>query len=148
MEIYNTDTKETETITYLCNGLDMANEWICGYDSTQVKYNKEEERYEANNEEIRYWEKWFNDSSLADDMENDIKEIIKELYRKGYQRDSFEWIRNKIHELENEAGWCDFDQIPKERQKLYRELYKEVQEWWNSKNDVDQIEGYWRLEEV
>lgn len=84
----------------------------------------------------------------ADDMKNDLKEMVRELERKGYWRDSFEWIRNKIDEVNNEAGWCDFEQVPKERQKLYRELYKEVKEWWNNKNDVDQIEGYWRLEEV
>lgn len=146
MEIYNTDAKETETITYLCNGQDMAGELAS--DSNRVKYNPDRDRYEANNEEIRYWEKCFEETGEADDMENDLKEMLRELERKGYWRDSFEWIRNKIDEVNNEAGWCDFEQVPRERQKLYRELYKEVQEWWNGKNEVDQIEGYWRLEEV
>lgn len=146
MKIYNTDTKETEAIDYYYNGCDCSED--LALQSDQIKYNSEEERYEANDEEIRYWEKYFEETGEADDMENDLKEMVRELERKGYWRDSFDWIRNKIHEVNNEAGWCDFEQVPKERQKLYRELYNEVREWWNGKNDVDQIEGYWRLEEI
>lgn len=60
MEIYNTDTKETETISYYYNGCDCSEDLACNSD--QIKYNEEEERYEANNEEIRYWEKWFEET--------------------------------------------------------------------------------------
>jgi hypothetical protein len=144
MEIYNTDTKETETISYSLNGCDCSQD--IALDSDQIKYNEEEERYEASDEEIRYWKDWFNETIQADDMENDLKELIREKHRQGYY-ESLDWVRNKIDEINQECGWSEFSEVPKERQKLYKELYTEVKEWWNSKNDVDPIEGYWRLED-
>lgn len=142
MIIYNTDTQTEEEIRYICNYQDMSE---LALESGQIKYNKEEGRYEASDEEIRWWEDWFEQAMIADDMENDLKEIVSDYAKMGYEY-SFEWIPDEIDYLNQDAGWSEFSEVPRERQRLYRELYRKIQEWWNNKDNDCPVEGYHRLE--
>jgi len=138
MKIFNRTTKKIEELSYIVNSQDMASEMMLRSD--QIKYNRDEDQYEANDEEIRWWEKWLEEQSLADDMEDDVKTLVRD---EKFQNS--EWISHRIEELKMEAGWCDFEDIPRETQKLLKELYKDIQEWSN-KMGYKPVEGYWRLE--
>lgn len=145
MIIYNTDTKTEETISYISNGQDMSQELALSSD--QIKYNKEEDRYEASDEEIRYWEDWFEKTTFADDMENDLKEIVRDLERTDDWR-SILWILREIELLYGEFAYKEHANLPLARQRAYKLLYKKIQKWWNEGLEKEnRIEGYWRLEE-
>ena len=138
-KIYNTTTEETEEILYVVNGTDCSSDIMLT--SLNITFNKEEDRHEADDEEIRWWESWFKEESYADQLENDLKELEKE--RKW---DDNGWISNRIEESKIEAGWCDFEDGPKEKQRLFRELYADIKEWVVLKG-YDPVQGYWRFEE-
>jgi hypothetical protein len=138
-KIYNTTTEETEEILYVANGTDCSSDIMLT--SPNITFNKEEDRHEADDDEIRWWENWFKEESYADQLERDLKELEKE--RKW---DDDGWISNRIEESKIEAGWCDFEDGPKEKQRLFRELYSDIKEWVVLKG-YDPVQGYWRFEE-
>lgn len=139
MIIYNTDTNQEIEISYCMgsnNQTDCSLDIMGGY--PQLKYNKEEERHEADQDTIDYWQNWFEKSTTADDLERDLKEIEREK--------KIGWISDVLEEINNEAGHSDFTENPNIRIKVYKDLYKEIQDW-QGEMGYEKVSGYWRFEQ-
>ena len=67
MEIYNTDTQETVEVTYRnSNGCDMMPD-ISSSDES-IRYNRSEDRYEADSSAIEWWSDYVERQEQADAM--------------------------------------------------------------------------------
>jgi hypothetical protein len=64
MKIYNTDINETIDLTYAPTGCDCLRDLSA--DDTNIKYNADEERYEADSETIAWWADWIKAAEGAD----------------------------------------------------------------------------------
>lgn len=141
MEILNTTTGQIENVSYISNGQDISSIML---DSPEITFNNEQEVYQANYEEISYWKTYFYRSELADTMENDLKEIIRE-YKMKYSDISFDWVIDELNLIGNEFGG-DYEDFPVFVQLKLKDMYLKLQQWWNPDHPDDLIEGYWRLE--
>jgi len=119
MEIFNTTTNEAETLTYYDRSSQASQQQDSSADVTAddpcIKYNPNQDRYEASGEAIDYWREWFDRSEKADDMERELRQMARE-------EKSLSWIVDRIEEVNQEAGWSGFDDVPAERIKAFEAL--------------------------
>lgn len=74
MNIYNTDTKETISLTYAPTGCDCLGEISASDD--QIKYNRETETHEANTATIEWWTNWITAQTEADAIAAAAREVL------------------------------------------------------------------------
>lgn len=126
MEIYNLTTGTLEELTYYDRSRQAHQQQDSAPDITAddpgIKYNPDEDRYEATAEAIGYWREWFEVSEQADDLER----AARDLSRRGAV---WAWIAEKVDEAMQEAGWSAFDDVPAARIKALQALEAEVDAW-------------------
>jgi hypothetical protein len=124
MKIFNTTTREVETLTYYDRSQNASQQQDSAADVTAddpcIKYNPDEDRYQATGEAIDYWRQWFDQAEKADDLERELRQLARET--KG-----LDWILDRITELNQEAGWSGFDDVPAERIKAFKALKSGVE---------------------
>ena len=125
MKIYNTTTRELETLEYYDRSQNASQQQDSSADITAddpcIKYNPNEDRYQATGEAIDYWRQWFDQAEKADDLERELRQLAGET--KG-----LDWILDRITEVNQEAGWSGFDDVPAERIKAFEALKSELVE--------------------
>jgi hypothetical protein len=121
MEIYNTTTNEVETLEYYDRSQNASGEQDSSADITagdpNITFDPNEGHYQASGEAIDYWRQWFDQAETADDMERELRQLARET--KGLDR---------ITEVNREAGWSGFDDVPAERIKAFEALKSELVE--------------------
>lgn len=75
MKIYNTDTAETIDLTYAPTGCDCLRDLSA--DDDGIKYNADEERYEADSETIDWWSDWITATKEADAIVEALKDEVE-----------------------------------------------------------------------
>lgn len=83
MKIYNTTTGETVDLSYYDRRINQAQQQdsaidLCGSDPGII-YNQDEDRYEANQDCIDYWQARFRAIEHCDVLEYEIRKDLKEL---------------------------------------------------------------------
>lgn len=121
MQIYNTTTGETVDLNYYDRRVDVAQQQdsaidLCGSDPGIV-YNQEEDRYEASQDCIDYWEAWFRPMEHCDTLEREIKQELRELG----EDDPDTLIDDRVYDR-----YFDHDQWPAQRYKLLTDLKREI----------------------
>ena len=112
MEIYNTDTNETEEITYLCDGQDMFG--ALSESDPDIKWNGDEERMEAPAKTVRWWYRYVIFLSYADDLEKSAKKVL-------------DWNQQEKLSEEIQQEWDgDLDFEPGQRMKTICQYMKET----------------------
>jgi hypothetical protein len=101
MEIFNTDTNETEEITYLCDGQDMFGE--ISQSDPDIEWNNQEERMEAPGKTVKWWNRYVISLSDADDLEKSAKKVL------SWQQEE------SLNEEIQQAATGDFDFEPEQR---------------------------------
>ena len=80
MKIYNTTTRELETLTYYDRSQNASQQQDSSADITAddpcIKYNPDEDRYQASGEAIDYLRQWFDQAEKADDLEREVRELL------------------------------------------------------------------------
>ena len=121
MEIYNTTTRELETLTYYDRSQNASQQQDSSADITagdpNITFDPNEGHYQASGEAIDYWRQWFDQAETADDMERELRQIARET--KGLDR---------ITEVNQEAGWSGFDDVTSNRIKAFEALKSELVE--------------------
>jgi hypothetical protein len=74
MNIYNTDTGATVTLTYAPTGCDCLRD--ISADDSNIRYNADEERYEADSDTIAWWASWIEATEEADAIVAALKEEV------------------------------------------------------------------------
>ena len=74
MNIYTTDTGETITLVYAPTGCDCLRD--ISADDDCIKYNADEERYEADTTAIEWWADWVARSQEADSLQETLAETV------------------------------------------------------------------------
>jgi len=122
MEIYNTTTNEVETLRYHDRSSQASQQQDSSADVTAddpcIKYNPNQDRYEASGEAIAYWREWFDRSEKADDMERELRELLKE----SSHDDPSEFIRENVNQ-----HYFEHDTWPKQRMTLLSALKVEIE---------------------
>jgi hypothetical protein len=121
MKIYNTTTRELETLTYYDRSQNASQQQDSSADITagdpNITFDPNEGHYQASGEAIDYWRQWFDQAEKADDLERELRQIARET--KGLDR---------ITEVNQEAGWSGFDDVPSNRIKAFEALKSELVE--------------------
>jgi hypothetical protein len=124
MRIYNTTTNELETLEYYDRSQNASQQQDSAPDITagdpNITFDPNEGHYQASGEAIEYWRQWFAKSETADDLERELRQMAR---GKG-----LDWIRGRITEVNQEAGWSGFDDVPAERIKAFEALKSGVVE--------------------
>ena len=125
MEIYNITTNEVETLRYYDRSQNASQQQDSSADVTagdpNITFDPNEGHYQASGEAIDYWRQWFAKSETADDLERELRQMVRET--KG-----LDWILDRITEVNQEAGWSGFDDVPAERIKAFEALKSELVE--------------------
>lgn len=121
MKIYNTTTGETVDLSYYDRRINQAQQQdsaidLCGSDP-DIIYNQDEDRYEANQDCIDYWQAWFNAMEHCDGLERDIRQELKELNEND--------ISGRIHD-EVDQHYFEEESWPVHRYKLLMQLRREI----------------------
>jgi hypothetical protein len=123
MKIYNTTTRELETLTYYDRSQNSSQQQDISADITagdpNITFDPNEGHYQASGEAIDYWRQWFDQTETADDLERELRQMAR---GKG-----LDWIRGRITEVNQEAGWSGFDDVPAERIKAFEALKSGVE---------------------
>jgi hypothetical protein len=123
MRIYNTTTNELETLEYYDRSQDSSQQQDISADITagdpNITFDPNEGHYQASGEAIEYWRQWFDQAEKADDLERELRQMAR---GKG-----LDWIRGRITEVNQEAGWSGFDDVPAERIKAFEALKSELE---------------------
>jgi hypothetical protein len=123
MKIFNTTTNEVETLTYYDRSQNASQQQDSSADVTagdpNITFDPNEGHYQASGEAIDYWRQWFAKSETADDLERELRQMAR---GKG-----LDWIRGRITEVNQEAGWSGFDDVPAERIKAFEALRAEIE---------------------
>lgn len=121
MEIFNTTTNEVETLTYYDRCSQASQQQDSSADVTAddpcIKYNPNQDRYEASGEAIDYWRQWFDLAEKADDLECELRGLLK---ASGHD-DPSEFIRENVNQ-----HYFEHDTWPKQRMDLLSALKVEV----------------------
>lgn len=122
MEIYNTTTNAIIDLTYYDRSIDVAQQQDTAEEfvarDPDVVYNQEEDRYEASQETIDYWEAWLDKTMRADDLEREVREMLK-------QADETD-VSERIH-YEIDQHYTDDDVWPQQRIVLLEEFKAQIE---------------------
>jgi predicted acyl esterase len=117
MKIYNTTTRELETLTYYDRSQNASQQQDSSADITagdpNITFDPNEGHYQASGEAIDYWRQWFDQAETADDMEREVRELL------AVQGESD--ISGRIRE-EVDQHYFEEDTWPKQRMTLLTEL--------------------------
>ena len=117
MEIYNTTTRELETLTYYDRSQNASQQQDSSADITagdpNITFDPNEGHYQAGGEAIDYWRQWFDQAEKADDLEREVRELL------AVQGESD--ISGRIRE-EVDQHYFEEDTWPRQRMTLLTEL--------------------------
>lgn len=74
MKIWNTTTNEFETLIYAPTGCDCLGELTA--DDDCIRYNADEDRYEADGAAIEFWREWIEEAEEADALEEELADKL------------------------------------------------------------------------
>lgn len=122
MEIYNTTTNAIINLTYYDRSIDVAQQQDTAEEfvarDPDVVYNQEEDRYEASQETIDYWEAWLDKTMQGDELEREVREMLK-------QADETD-VSERIH-YEIDQHYTDDDVWPQQRIVLLEEFKSQIE---------------------
>ena len=117
MKIFNTTTREVETLTYYDRSQNASQQQDSSADVTagdpNITFDPNEDRYQATGEAIDYWRQWFDQAEKADDLEREVRELL------AVQGESD--ISGRIRE-EVDQHYFEEDTWPRQRMTLLTEL--------------------------
>jgi predicted acyl esterase len=80
MKIYNTTTRELETLEYYDRSQNASQQQDSSADITagdpNITFDPNEGHYQASGEAIDYWRQWFDQAETADDLEREVRELL------------------------------------------------------------------------
>lgn len=122
MEIYNTTTNAIIDLTYYDRSIDVAQQQDTAEEfvarDPDVVYNQEEDRYEASQETIDYWEAWLDKTMQGDELEREVREMLR-------QADETD-VSERIH-YEIDEHYTDDDVWPQQRIVLLEEFKSQIE---------------------